>query len=361
METIAINGIAGTSKTTTLAKIISSLPQESEFVAVAFTHSAVQNLKRLVENKDKKHFKTIHSFFRIDFKTDSFLGSTRKVEYVFIDEFSMIDKELFSKILRDCRSNDVKRVFIAGDFLQLPKVGSIKNSIDTDTLQILEGFKINSLFLKVVKTFNSSPLLLVDNVFEKTQQFRNLNNNYLNWIVSGKFSEHLDEISFISSNEVEELISKGWTLIASKYKILERFRTDFKPGDLVYGTETTEDIVNGIVYEILSITEGEILAKTDDKLVSFHKPWPIYPLNLFTFHKSQGLTFENVIICVDDLFEFQMFYTGVTRSSNNIKFFTSKTANEAREYLKENSGEAEIQLLKRMFRRLFKNFQENSK
>jgi ATP-dependent exoDNAse (exonuclease V) alpha subunit len=46
------------------------------------------------------------------------------------------------------------------------------------------------------------------------------------------------------------------------------------------------------------------------------------PTYLYTFHKSQGLEFDNVAICIDDLFEFPMLYTGITRARRNVKFFT---------------------------------------
>ena len=46
------------------------------------------------------------------------------------------------------------------------------------------------------------------------------------------------------------------------------------------------------------------------------------PGYLYTFHKCQGLEFDDVAICLDDLFAFPMLYTGMTRAKKNIHFFT---------------------------------------
>ena len=48
----------------------------------------------------------------------------------------------------------------------------------------------------------------------------------------------------------------------------------------------------------------------------------VMPSYLYTFHKSQGLEFDNVAVCIDDLFEFPMLYTGITRARKNVVFFT---------------------------------------
>lgn len=51
------------------------------------------------------------------------------------------------------------------------------------------------------------------------------------------------------------------------------------------------------------------------------------PIFLLTIHKSQGKTIDNVIVCVDDMFDISMMYTAITRAKNNLLFF-SKENNE---------------------------------
>ena len=50
--------------------------------------------------------------------------------------------------------------------------------------------------------------------------------------------------------------------------------------------------------------------------------YPIAPNNIITFHRSQGKTIENVIICIDNTFDVGMIYTGITRAVNNVMFYT---------------------------------------
>jgi hypothetical protein len=50
--------------------------------------------------------------------------------------------------------------------------------------------------------------------------------------------------------------------------------------------------------------------------------YPVAPHNLITFHRSQGKTIPNVIVCIDDIFDLGMLYTGITRAVNDVKFYT---------------------------------------
>ena len=60
----------------------------------------------------------------------------------------------------------------------------------------------------------------------------------------------------------------------------------------------------------------------DDENITPVKYFPLIPAYLSTFHKSQGKTYNNVIICVDDLFDFTMLYTGITRARESVLFYT---------------------------------------
>lgn len=358
----AIQGIAGTSKTTTLAKLISKVPKESSFVGIALTHHAVKNLLKKVRQFDPytnpKRFRTIHSFFRISIRDEFFVGSSGKVDYVFIDEFSMIDKELFKRIVQDLKKNGTIEIFLAGDFLQLPRVGTLKDSIEIETLKKLKGMTLTEEMIIPLQHFDNSCLSMIPNIVRKTKQYRNENNIFLKWLVNDEFSDHLDELPFVSFRECLQLLKNGYILIASKYKILESFRNELNPipqkGDFIYGTETIDDIVNGNIYVIQNVENDMVLAREieTDELIFFSKPWKFYPLSFYTFHKSQGLTFENIIVCTDELFEFPMLYTGISRSSGDIKFYSSKDQSERNEYLKTHSGQKQIKIMNEMFQRI---------
>ena len=363
----AIQGIAGTAKTTTLAKIIAKLPKDINFIALAYTHHAVKNLLSKVKQYspyiNSNKFKTIHSYFRIDFKNDFFMGSNKNDnKYIFIDEFSMIDKELFKRIIYDSKLHNVKEIFLAGDFLQLATIGSLKDFINISTLKKIlkndNNINININSIEPLRHFDSSCLTLANRIVEKTVQYRNTNNHFLDNFMNNTFNEHLEDMPYVNFDECIKLLQNNYTLIASTYKTLDIFKNELyevpKKGDFIYGTETINDIINGNIYVIMNIENDIVLARDieSDELIFFNKPYKFYPLNLYTFHKSQGLTFKNVIICTDNLFEFPMLYTGITRASNDIKFYSSKDKNNRIEYLKKHSGQAEIAILKDLFKHL---------
>ena len=366
MKITAIQGFAGTSKTTTLSRLIASVPDTHSFIGLSLTHHAVKNLlaktREVRPYIESKYFKTIHSFFKIEIKSGFFIGSNKHIDYVFIDEFSMIDKELFKHIIKDCERNETIEIFIAGDFLQLPRVGTLKTSIDISTLKLLEGLTLTNDMMVPLQHFENSSLTLATKIIQKTKQYRNTNNKYLEWILNGTLKEHFEDFQFVNFDEVSRLINNNYTLIASKYSILDSFKEEPKINDFIYGTETINDIVNGNVYLIVSIEQDIVMARDieTDELIFFNKPYKFYPLNLYTFHKSQGLTFKNAIICIDDLFEFPMFYTGITRSAGDIKFFSTKTKEIREEYLENHSGEKEIKYLQQLFQMFLKTLQKVS-
>ena len=51
--------------------------------------------------------------------------------------------------------------------------------------------------------------------------------------------------------------------------------------------------------------------------------YPILPANMITVHRSQGKGYDNVIICVDNLFDICMLYTAVTRARKEVLFYST--------------------------------------
>ena len=110
-------------------------------------------------------------------------------------------------------------------------------------------------------------------------------------------------------------------------------------GQRITITTNVNDLNNGdeYIFEEYNIKNEYILLKdvnsneykylykidyVDDENIEPVKYFPIIPAYLSTFHKSQGKTYENVIICVDDLFDFTMLYTGITRAKNDVLFYS---------------------------------------
>ena len=89
------------------------------------------------------------------------------------------------------------------------------------------------------------------------------------------------------------------------------------------------------IYDYLDLTDFEYyinmdkIAKEIDKLNS-GEYYPISPSFLLTIHKSQGRSIDNIIVCIDDLFDVSMMYTAITRAKNNLLFYSKETDDNKR-------------------------------
>lgn len=130
-----IYGGAGTGKTQRLAEYIMRVQKNRlTYVALAPTHSAKRNLFRRCLSMDGTtsidNFMTIYAYFMIDWKDEIVSGPKYEVEYVFIDEFSLIKKELFKKMMIALKIRQFSsHIFICGDVLQLNPIYQSKRSI----------------------------------------------------------------------------------------------------------------------------------------------------------------------------------------------------------------------------------------
>lgn len=130
-----IYGGAGTGKTQRLAEYIMRVQKnELTYVALAPTHSAKRNLFRRCLSMDEttsiNNFMTIYAYFMIDWKDEIVSGPMYDVEYIFIDEFSLIKKELFKKMMIALKiSQFSSHIFICGDVLQLNPIYQSKRFI----------------------------------------------------------------------------------------------------------------------------------------------------------------------------------------------------------------------------------------
>ena len=130
-----IYGGAGTGKTQRLAEYIMRVHNHGlTYVALAPTHSAKRNMCRRCLNMDETisidNFMTIYAYFMIDWKDEIVSGPKYEVEYIFIDEFSLIKKELFKKMMLALKIRRFSsHIFICGDVLQLNPIYQSKRFI----------------------------------------------------------------------------------------------------------------------------------------------------------------------------------------------------------------------------------------
>lgn len=390
-----IYGKAGTGKSTRLSEIISEFEKnKNEYIVLTATHSSLENIYNIVSSKvkvDRNKFKTIYSFFRIDWKENVVRGVEGIPANVIIDEFSLINKHLFKKMLI-CMWNKIlydTNLYISGDPLQLNAIyegkekisfGKIQRMNDLMNAYLKKRMKINeykyikmpviehmhlSVFgMKIVrngkKEFLSKNMRSEDNVMKLLSAIyvqKDMKYNYV----------------FVDRDDVvNKLIVENWYFLTARYTIMQsiydklserycqdglitihqdvNFRYGLKrlylyPGMkiIVCDTSTHRNYKGQPIYyngEALTFT-GNIVNNTlkcikhiDDDMITKEiyiskilddkgeEYFPIIPENLMTIHKSQGLSLDNVIICIDELFDVSMLYTAITRSRKNVLFYT---------------------------------------
>jgi hypothetical protein len=392
-----ICGCAGSGKTTLICQQIKDKLSNSAnknkhdviCICISETHSSKQNLKNkfvsmfpdFVINLDKI-FKTIFSYFRIDYKTDNMLGplatetsATMSEFNLFVDEFSLISPNMFRQCLRYLNNYKIANILIFGDPLQLSSIESKRVSLETSELLRYSALidKLLAVPAPVPVPLSLETLNKIIIHFKKSLMF-NIKSESLIWLDENKrsSSENLSKINSVldgdeelikslcitRSNVISLMKEKNYVYISSIYEELTEinklinssptkmtFKHDklgeiyLEPNSKVYFTESTPDFLNGEHGTIISIAKDfiEILNieqnKPIKKLLNIVKDETttstnpiniincIMPNNLITFHKSQGLAFDGAIISSSKLFDIPMIYTGITRTVNNFYFY----------------------------------------
>ena len=157
IQTNFILGEAGTAKTTTIINTICNL---NNFICLAYTHSAVNNLRtKYIQNPNHdndfiNNFKTIHSYFKIniDKNGQEIFRSNLNLNlplYIFIDELSLIPLHIIEFIYSALNYNlnllNDKKIILTfvGDLLQLNPINIEKQMINIDNFKLLRNFKSN--------------------------------------------------------------------------------------------------------------------------------------------------------------------------------------------------------------------------
>lgn len=363
-----INGRAGTGKTTYVADIIKTLKNKNIYV-IAFTHSAVENIKNIINlstsNQNIK-CKTLHSFFRIN-PNGGMLGVNKDFDYIFIDEYSLISKELLNNCisnLENYKRNTAKKLwylYLVGDIMQLGCIKEFTNNVLISDLYKYENI-IDSIYkydvkIQVIRHINDIYTNKYANIVNLKKNYRNnsIIQTLINNIVFSKNYEFSKSFFIKSEDDICNLIkNNNYILISSTYKQLQNIMLKMsddksiiikqnisyslgyktlclKENMRIYTTINTDLFYNGeelifkyydenleIIYCLNKNNEEIKIEKTQ-----LYEYFPISPSYLLTIHKSQGKSIDNVILSIDNLFEFPMLYTGISRARNNIKLYSS--------------------------------------
>lgn len=333
-----IIGEAGTAKTTSIVRITQNLT--TSYVCLAFTHSACNNM--IEKGVNSKKVKTLHSFFKIMPDT-TFINIPKKIpSYILIDEFSLIPVDLLENIFNKLKDFETC-IVLAGDILQLPPVQDYPNirfeNINLNGECSLKDAK--AIYHTLGRTILNSPYYIDNAKMLLTKNFR----------CGDSVMCILKDIlnSGIVKNVLKSCIGlpEDTVFIASTYKNLKKLynsecvdkRLKTRIGFIKYDvnknyilTTNLTKLFNGDDVKILQVEEDYLKLSNGTDVEELKRNengyFNILPDNYLTIHYAQGRGFKNVCLCVDDMFEIAMLYTGITRAKENIYFITFKGIKE---------------------------------
>ena len=361
-----IFGMSGCAKTTTAIKLICS-EQFQNFLCLAYTHSAVNNLidkfKTISNSKFnlqiQNHFMTIHQALRL--KIDKNTNETIIVKHksyphitnaniIIIDEFSLIPMDIIEYLFELANIyKDVKWVFV-GDFIQLGSIESFDKIGDINVNKLIDAkidLPVKTTFYESLKIADHlyrscyiNPDFIKSNKIILLYNYRCNDNVHfvLNQCLNNNFN--LPGIT-IQLKDIQQFIDKGYIVLASMYKYLAAINS------IIIKDSSIPQIKTKIGNS--SINQDFILLKNINK--SYHNgdiirinekyeiegteivitPNDIIPANLSTIHKSQGRTIKNIIVVLDNLFEITMLYTAITRAQNDVKLLLLSDENKPKD------------------------------
>ena len=352
---LIITGGPGTGKTTIMKAItelyrqMNKLDYSSLQEKIALLAPTGRAAKRMTETTLLRA-STNHRFLKWQKETNKFQVNEynkSKVEFVIIDEASMIDTYLMASLLKGISANC--KIVMVGDDHQLPSVGPgqvLHDLIQSEKLPVIkltelyrQGKDSNILSLAYdirqgtinEKIFNvgddltfikSSPNQVINNILEITDTYKDL--SYKDFQILCPMYKTIAGI-----DEINNHIQKKFNKKAKDKKEIATSEVIFREGDKVIQLTNMpdENVYNGdigIIKEIKTSPKKEIIIDFDGNIVKYT------PSNFANFrlayaisiHKAQGSEFEVVIIPIVKNFNKMLYrkliYTGVTRSKKKL-------------------------------------------
>lgn len=352
---LIITGVPGTGKTTImkgvteLYRTVNKLSYEQLQEKIALLAPTGRAAKRMSESTLLRA-STIHRFLKWQKETNKFQVNEynkSRVEFVIIDEASMIDTYLMASLLKGISANC--KILLVGDDHQLPSVGPgqvLHDLIESNSLQKVEltelyrqGKDSNILTLAYdirqgevnEEVFNvgddltfikATPDQVVDNVLEITDTYQDLSYKEFQILCPMyKTIAGIDEINRHVQNKVnpktknKKELQYGDVIFRENDKVLQLTNM---PDENVYNGDI------GIIKEIKTAPKKEIIIDFDGNIVKYT------PSNFNNFrlayaisiHKAQGSEFDVVIIPIVRNFNKMLYrkliYTGITRSKKKL-------------------------------------------
>lgn len=351
---LIVTGGPGTGKTTIINTIcelyrqMNKLSYDKLAERIALLAPTGRASKRISESTNLPA-STIHRFLKWNKESNKFgINEYHKssVDFVIIDEFSMVDTYLFDSLLKGLRYDT--KIILVGDYNQLPSVGSgqlLKDMIESESLHVVKlkqlyRQKENSNIINLAYQINENKL--DQTIFNQTDDLI---------FIPIPQNKVVEEIVNIASNYTDN--DQKLQILAPMYKGINgidniniSLQNVFNPeskskkeiiiNNVVYrendkviqlSNMPDENIFNGDIGYIETIKNGskkEIYINFDGNTVrytpaNFQKFKHAYAISI---HKSQGSEFDTVIIPLVNNYGKMLYrkliYTAVTRVKKKL-------------------------------------------
>lgn len=352
---LIITGGPGTGKTT-IMKAITELYRQKENLSyeklqekIALLAPTGRAAKRMSETTMLKA-STIHRFLKWNKDTNKFQVNEynkSKVEFVIIDEASMVDTYLMSSLLKGLSVNC--KIILVGDDKQLPSVGPgqlLHDAIESKELPVVKleelyrqgkdsniitlaydirnGNLDSSVFNKEQDlTFISTPSTnIIENITELASTYKDVSYKdfqilapmYKTIVGIDEINNHLQKIFNPKSKDKKELKVSD-VIFREKDKVIQLTNM---PDENVYNGDI------GIIEKIIVSPKKEIYINFDDNIVkytsaNFNNFRLAYAISI---HKAQGSEFDLVILPITKMYNKMLYrklvYTAITRSKKKL-------------------------------------------
>ena len=341
-----LTGGPGTGKSTLLSGIVRymQLHHPSYHISLcAPTGRAAKRLKELTNVSAS----TIHSILKWNIDTNEFGYNNEnplETDILIVDEFSMVDIWLFSKLIE--ASSRAIKILLVGDKDQLPSVGPgfvLKDLMDAKICEIvtldynfrqIEGSEVIDLALKMneglfeidnyhkdVKFYDSSKYPTVEVLIQLVREA--LNRGYSIFdiqILSPKYKgkSGIDNLNFF--------LQKAFNP-PSEYKEELKFGTKvYRKGDKILQLKNQPDdfVFNGDIGVLVEIIDKSVTVDFDGNYVTYAYSDLVNISHAYcmSVHKAQGSEYPIVVLIAEpdfwNMLSRRLYYTGVTRSSKSL-------------------------------------------
>ncbi|MBR2802645.1 MAG: ATP-dependent RecD-like DNA helicase [Erysipelotrichaceae bacterium] len=342
-----ITGGPGTGKTTIVKALVTLSRQEDPYALIKVAAPTGRAAKRISELCGVDSC-TIHSLLGWDKETNTFSFNEQNpilLDTLIIDEFSMVDSQLFASILKACGA--VRRICIIGDSAQLPSIrpGNVLHDLLDCGL-----FPCTKLSANFRQRKGNEIIALAADILKGESDL----NDYHNDVV---FLNTPSEDSQVLLQQIEEKLQEGYSMediqvLAPMYAgglgidalnhLLQETYNPLKPNDpevrsgkrsfrigdkiLQLKNQPGDDVYNGdigILCEI-NIRDKTLIVQFDDTYVeyAFDDLENITLAYAVSVHKAQGSEYPIVFLMISRyhriMLEKSLIYTAATRAKREL-------------------------------------------